>query len=99
MFFCENLKILKYLGFPVEHWDFLVFNILLSKLDSNTLKRFEFEFSSVELPTFEQLTSFLLKQCVSLDSVAFTSSTPLNGSSGTHKQMLQTFYSTEKILT
>ena len=53
--FCENLKILKYFGFPVEHWDFLIFNILLSKLDSNTLKRFEFGYSSVELPTFDQL--------------------------------------------
>lgn len=68
--FSDNLGALENLKFPVEHWDFILFNILKQKLDSDTLKRFELQHGSSDIPTYKNLYNFLYKQCVALDSIA-----------------------------
>lgn len=70
--FNENLEALRNLGLPVDSWDFVLFHIAIAKLDMSTLKRFELEHSSTNIPTFESLKTFLEKQCVALESIAFT---------------------------
>lgn len=71
--FSENVAALRVLHLPVEHWDFLLFNMLLNKLDSKTRTSFELENSlSQDLPTYRQLISFLERQCLALESVQYT---------------------------
>lgn len=65
----ENLAALKNLGFEIDKWDFLLFNMMLRRLDSNTVAKFEIEHGSNEIPSFESLNEFVLKQCNALDRV------------------------------
>lgn len=76
--FLENLSVLKNLGYPTDSWDFILFNMLMDRLDQSTATRFELECGS-DLEnvnnrnrTFEILIEFLNKQCVALDTVSFT---------------------------
>lgn len=73
--FSENLEALKILKLPVEHWDFVMFNILVSKLDEATVTRFELECSSTNIPSYVDLVNFLQKQCTAYETVSLT----LNG--------------------
>lgn len=68
--FSDNLAALKNLKFPVEQWDFILFNMFSKKLDSETLKRFELQHGSSDLPTYEDLRKFVNKQCIAFDSIA-----------------------------
>ncbi|XP_050500892.1 uncharacterized protein LOC126880865 [Diabrotica virgifera virgifera] len=71
----ENVAALRVMKLPVDHWDFLLFNMLLNKLDSKTRTNFELEHSlSQELPTYRQLMSFLDRQCIALESVQYIAS-------------------------
>lgn len=73
--FSENVAALRVLKFPVEQWDFLLFNMLQNKLDSKTRTDFELENSlSQDLPTYRQLITFLERQCMAFESVQFTTS-------------------------
>ncbi|XP_071055017.1 uncharacterized protein [Onthophagus taurus] len=72
--FSENVEGLRTLGFPVDDWDFLLFNLLLQKLDTSIKTKFETEHSEFEIPTYIQLISFLENQSKALDSVKLTSS-------------------------
>ncbi|XP_071056502.1 uncharacterized protein [Onthophagus taurus] len=71
--FSENVEGLRTLGFPVDDWDFLLFNLLLQKLDTSIKTKFETEHSEFEIPTYIQLISFLENQSKALDSVKLTS--------------------------
>ncbi|XP_072381169.1 uncharacterized protein [Diabrotica undecimpunctata] len=74
--FTENVAALRVLDFPVEQWDFLLFNMLSNKLDNKTRTDFELENSrSCDIPTYRQLISFLERQCIALESVQFNSLT------------------------
>lgn len=89
--FSDNLAALKNLNFPVEHWDFILFNIMSKKLDSETLKRFELHHGSSDIPTYKNLYNFLYKQCVAFDSIAlvkpqrFHSNTQYKNQNTSHK--------------
>lgn len=66
--FTENLAALDNLGLPCDQWCFPLFNILLDKIDSKTRTRFEFAFSEVELPTYENLITFLSSHCKAMEN-------------------------------
>ncbi len=67
--FNENIAALELLGFPTKQWEFPLFNMLLSRLNSSIRTSFEIEHSKIELPTFENLTEFLKNHCRALESV------------------------------
>lgn len=69
--FSENLASLRGLNFDTNSWDFIIFNILLQKLDTKTRMDFEIEHSTVEFPTYAMLSTFLNNQCKALESVEF----------------------------
>ncbi|KAB0801397.1 hypothetical protein PPYR_05751 [Photinus pyralis] len=71
--FHENIESLKVLNFPVNSWDFLLFNMLLQKLDTKTRTDFELEHSEIELPSYKQLITFLENQSKALDSLQLMS--------------------------
>ncbi|KAJ8969455.1 hypothetical protein NQ317_011058 [Molorchus minor] len=72
--FSENLAALKTLKFPIEQWDFILVHMLLKRLDSATVTRFEMNHGSLEVPTYSALVSFLEKHCIALDTLTFGSS-------------------------
>ncbi|XP_044749831.1 uncharacterized protein LOC123310430 [Coccinella septempunctata] len=81
--FTENVAALRVLDFPVDHWDFLLFNMLMNKLDVKTRTDFELENSvNHEIPTYRQLVTFLERQCTALESVQFTTSNLQYANSG-----------------
>lgn len=66
--FSENLAALKNLDFKTDSWDFVIFNIFLQKLDAKTRTDFELEVSTIELPTLQDLVTFLKNHCKALES-------------------------------
>ncbi|XP_060536447.1 uncharacterized protein LOC132708258 [Cylas formicarius] len=74
--FSENISALKALKFNTDSWDFLLFNMMLPKLDSQTRTEFEKEFRTTELPTFQDLSDFLEEYCKALDSAQLMNSNP-----------------------
>lgn len=67
--FSENLGALKVLDFDVSSWDFIMFNILLQKLDYKTRMDFEMQHSETEMPTHDDLIKFLENHCRALESI------------------------------
>lgn len=76
--FSENLAALKNLEFPVDQWDFILVNMLLKRLDSSTVTRFEMHHGSLEIPTYSELVDFLNKHCIALDTLTFGAQTHKN---------------------
>lgn len=70
--FSENLLALEKLGFETTHWDFILFHVLIRKIDGESVKRFELQYETnnpnTDIPTFKQLKTFLEKQCSALTS-------------------------------
>lgn len=64
--FSKNLAALELLGFDTKSWDFILLNLLIDKLDLETKKEFEREFTKIELPTYEQLKTFVLEYSTAL---------------------------------
>ncbi|XP_071056032.1 uncharacterized protein [Onthophagus taurus] len=71
--FKENIDGFRMLNFPVDQWDFLLFNILLQKLNISTKTKFESEHTTFEIPTYLQLINFLENQAKAFNSVLLTS--------------------------
>lgn len=71
--FSENIAALKNMNYPTEHWDFILVNKLLKRLDPETISRFEIAHGSNDFPTYKELTEFLSKQCIAYDTIAFSS--------------------------
>ena len=67
--FNENISALNLLKFPTKEWDFPLFNMLLSRLNTSIRTAFEIEHSKIELPTYENLKEFLKNHCRALESV------------------------------
>ena len=74
--FSENIAALKNLNFPVDQWCFVLFNMLLQKLDNATRTSFEIKYSTTEMPTYEELYKFLQNHCKALESVQQMPSQP-----------------------
>ncbi|KAF9420444.1 hypothetical protein HW555_003366, partial [Spodoptera exigua] len=47
------------LDFPVQHWDFVLVYHILSKIDPEVRQSLEEKYSDVEIPSFDQVKSFL----------------------------------------
>lgn len=57
--FTKNIAALKLLDCNVKDWDFVLFNLLLDKLDIKTKKSFEKEHTQTEMPTYNDLKTFV----------------------------------------
>lgn len=70
--FSENLAALKNLGLPTHQWGFVLYHLLIQKLEISTLKRYELKEASTDIPSYDLLQDFLVKQCTALETVAFS---------------------------
>lgn len=69
--FSENLSILSVLGFNVNDWDFILFNVLLQKIENQIRTQFELEHSGDTIPTYKQLCEYLENHCKALEAVHY----------------------------
>ena len=65
-----NLEALKAMNVHTDTWDLMIIYILVNKLDNKTKREWELQVSSKELPTLQQLYSFLEHRCNALESVS-----------------------------
>lgn len=68
--FDNNLQMLRKIGENTEGWSTLLVHMLCSRLDPVTLRLWETEHNSKEVPKFTQLLTFLRNHCSVLQSVA-----------------------------
>ncbi|XP_072394175.1 uncharacterized protein [Diabrotica undecimpunctata] len=66
--FNENLASLEKLLFSPAQWDFILMNLLMDKLDVETVRAFELHFASKNVPSYEEVYKFALQRCTSLES-------------------------------
>jgi len=66
----KHFRALKALQRPVENWDDIMIHLILTKLDSVTVKEWETSRTDVTIPTFKQLTDFLSKRCQALEAIS-----------------------------
>ncbi|XP_050519253.1 uncharacterized protein LOC126893276 [Diabrotica virgifera virgifera] len=59
----QTLLALKNMSVPIEHWDLLLIEIFLQKLDFATHRAFEYDIGTKTLPTLSQFFKFLEKKC------------------------------------
>ncbi|XP_074028527.1 uncharacterized protein [Leptinotarsa decemlineata] len=76
--FKKNISVLRIMGLETDKWDFILSYMLLNRLDSHTRKCFEQKHASNAIPKYDDIQSFLEKQCIALESAAETSSKLLN---------------------
>ncbi|XP_063914797.1 uncharacterized protein LOC135131147 [Zophobas morio] len=60
--FSTHLKAIRNFTFPIDLADFVLFNVMLQKLDSSLITRFELHHNSKEIPTYHKLYQFLEHQ-------------------------------------
>ncbi|KAF9420175.1 hypothetical protein HW555_003588 [Spodoptera exigua] len=66
------------LDFPVQHWDFVLVYHILSKIDPEVRQSLEEKYSDVEIPSFDQVKSFLRAKSEALiRGTHFTATTKL----------------------
>ncbi|KAG5880505.1 hypothetical protein JTB14_010097 [Gonioctena quinquepunctata] len=65
----ENLAVLKQMKFPTDSWDFLLLMMLLKRLDHGIVTRFELKHGSSSIPKYIDLTDFLEKHRLALDTI------------------------------
>lgn len=70
--FSENLAILK--GFCLPDKNFMLVQLLWSKLDKNTKEQFELEHNSDDIPDYKVLLNFIEKRFRALDAAGFNGS-------------------------
>lgn len=76
--FAENLAVLQNLGLETSHWNFILVDLILEKLDNATRKRFELQVKGSEIPEFEMVRKFLEQQCSALEAIAATKDLKVN---------------------
>lgn len=75
--FDENLQALKTMHFPVDHWDFILFNMVMKRLPSSLSTRFELNRQSqTDIPTYKLLNQFLDATCQAMDNASLDSAKP-----------------------
>lgn len=78
----KNLRALKTLKLPTEHWDMIIIHMVTSKLDSSTIRDWEKERNNItHLPTLHDFNKFLKNRADILETVE---------ESSTHKKQQQT---------
>ncbi|XP_072380598.1 uncharacterized protein [Diabrotica undecimpunctata] len=78
----QTLLALKNMNVPIEHWDLLLIEIFLQKVDFTTHRSFEYELGSKDIPTLNQFFDFLEKKCDIMEK--------LNSSDNTDKKVIKT---------
>ncbi|XP_061710281.1 uncharacterized protein LOC133520037 [Cydia pomonella] len=85
----KNLRALKTLNLPTEHWDILIIHMVTSKLDSAILRDWETERNNIKkLPTLTEFTTFLRNRADLLETMeeAQTLNKPRRHSDITHNR-------------
>uniref|UniRef100_A0A2H1WRL5 SFRICE_037025 n=1 Tax=Spodoptera frugiperda TaxID=7108 RepID=A0A2H1WRL5_SPOFR len=78
----KNLRALKTLKLPTEHWDMIIIHMVTSKLDSSTIRDWEKERNNItHIPTLHDFNTFLKNRADILETVE---------ESSTHKKQQQT---------
>jgi len=65
-----NFEALKAIKQNTDTWDMIIIYTLVQKLDNKTKKKWELHISNKELPTLQQLYTFLEHRCNALESVS-----------------------------
>jgi hypothetical protein len=65
-----NLEAIKAMKQNTDSWDMIIIYILVYKLDNKTKKEWELHIFNKELPTLQQLYTFLEHRCNALESVS-----------------------------
>jgi hypothetical protein len=81
-----NLEALKVMNQNTESWDMIIIYTLVQKLDIKTKREWELHISNKQLPTLQQLYSFLEHRCNALESVSTKPKTS-DHKQGTDKRM------------
>lgn len=66
----KNLRALEMLGQPTEYWDAIVVYLVVSKFDKQTARDWELFKILNELPTLEELKTFLSSKADILDNIS-----------------------------
>jgi hypothetical protein len=66
----SHTKALKVLDQPVDHWDSLLIQIMISKLDEHIQREWEKSLEGDSVPRLKQLVELLTKQCRLMESMA-----------------------------
>ena len=64
----ENVRALRNMGLPLEHWDTILVHIVTSKLDHESRKAWELAHPGTDLPTFNAMMEFLTRRSRALES-------------------------------
>lgn len=65
----KNLRALSSLGQPTDHWDTIIIFMITSKLDNNTLIKWEEQRNNLgDIPTFDEFKSFLIDRAYVLET-------------------------------
>lgn len=64
-----NYNALKALQLPVEAWDAILVELIVSKLDIKLNEEWETSSAEIELPTFQQILKFLNQKCKIIEAV------------------------------
>ncbi|XP_062558244.1 uncharacterized protein LOC134223122 [Armigeres subalbatus] len=75
--FEKHLQMLEKLGEPTKDWSTLLAHMLAGKLDSITLRLWETEHRSTDVPKFEDMMKFLSSHCTVLRSITGESHVPM----------------------
>lgn len=67
--FSGNVYTLTLLGFPSEHWNFIMFNLLFFKLDHPTIVNFKLEFCQTNIQSYQHLYDFAENYRTALNNV------------------------------
>ncbi|XP_039315197.1 uncharacterized protein LOC120359860 [Solenopsis invicta] len=74
----KHFRALKALQRPVDTWDDVMVHLVLTKLDSTTIKEWETSRTDTTIPTFRELTDFLAKRCQALETISNKSTGRVN---------------------
>ncbi|XP_044264765.1 uncharacterized protein LOC123011414 [Tribolium madens] len=69
--FDENLAALKTLNFPVDNWDFILFNMMLKRIPPSLVTRFELSQTyPADIPSYQSLNEFVITTCQAKENVS-----------------------------
>lgn len=66
----KHFKALKALQRPVDNWDDMIIHLVLTKLDSVTIREWQMSRIDTAIPTFKELIEFLSKRCQALETIS-----------------------------
>lgn len=65
----SHITTLQKLGQPIEHWDTFIVILLANKFDSSTRREWESTVTAGDLPTTEEIFTFIKKRCEILEAL------------------------------